>query len=119
MSSQCEKCNAPCWRHRGFFQLYTDYCKADELEVWDKSLLTIIKASPVTFKMGKQNIQFYSDGVRNYGLREDGTIIRIARINARNPDSEDINALREPPKEKAKLSSTKHMFRKKKKIICG
>lgn len=95
----CPKCgykDALCWRGR-MYHLYTDYCKIDELEFWDKHLANCLRFSREIRRMGKQNIQFYSDGIYNYGLREDGTIIRIAREDAREP-----NSLKEPPKETAK-----------------
>jgi hypothetical protein len=49
--------------------------------------------------MGKQDCRFYSDGIHNYGLRDDNTVIRIATIHCRDPSSKGVDALREPPKE--------------------
>jgi len=92
----CPKCgykDYPCWRQR-MYSLYTDYCKLDELEFWDKGLVWFINNANDIRQMGKQQIKFYTDGIYNYGLREDNTVIRIAREDAREPDS-----LKEPPKE--------------------
>lgn len=110
---ECGHADPPCWRSR-MYHLYTDYCKLGELRFWNPSLAEKLEQSEELRLMGtiRQRIigttkhhrvpcqgKFYTDGVYNYGLRleglrENNTVIRIARQDARDP-----NNLKEPPKE--------------------
>lgn len=79
------------------YHLYTDYTKFDEFKEWYRKLARFLEASTDIRKMGKQRVKFFSDGLYNYGLREDGTVIRIAKKYAEQPMS-----LKEPRKETPK-----------------
>lgn len=104
MPFKCPNCgyeDPVIWRHRQY-SVYTDYTKVEELEDWDPDLAGKIQTSTDIRKMGRQSIQFYTDGLYNYGLREDGTVIRINRN-----DAEDPNSLREPKHESPRSRRTK------------
>ena len=79
------------------YTLYTQYTKLEELRDWDQELASKIESSQDTRRMGRQQVKFYSDDVYNYGLREDGTVIRICKDDAVTRDS-----LREPRHETVK-----------------
>ena len=109
----CGHADPPCWRSR-MYHLYTDFCKLGELKFWNPNLTKELEQSEELRPMGtiRQRIvgttkfkripcfgKFYTDGTYNYGLKLEGlednnTVIRIARIDAREP-----NSLKEPQKE--------------------
>lgn len=92
----CKNCGekeSPIWRNR-MYHLYTQYCRIDELKEWEPEIAEKLVASTEVRKMGRQEIKFYSDGFYNYGLRQDGFVIRIYKLDARDPDS-----LKEPEHE--------------------
>jgi hypothetical protein len=83
----------PIWKNRRF-QLYQQYTRIDELEIWDKVLAATLRKFGPTH--GFNNVT-WSDGYYNYLLRDDaeGTVVRIAKKFCERPDS-----MREPRKEK-------------------
>ena len=96
MPFKCPNCgyeDPVIWRHRQY-AVYTDYTKLEELQDWDPDLAEKIQSSMDERVMGRQKILFYSDGLYNYGLREDGTVIRINKNDAEHP-----NSLKEPRHE--------------------